>query len=155
VIPDIPTVHASAVLVGSRGILLRGPAGSGKSRLALGLIRGGQAGHLRMARLVADDRVQLEARHGRILARPAPALAGLIEARGVGILRLPYEPVAVLGWVLDLAASDTQRLPRAHERETVIENVTLPRLPVAAGEDPLPIVLTWLGTDAAPTVRPT
>jgi HPr kinase/phosphorylase len=151
VIPHIPTVHASAVLVGSRAILLRGPAGSGKSRLALGLIRAGQAGHLRMARLVADDRVQLEARHGRILARPAPALAGLIEACGIGIRRLPYEPVAVLGWVVDLAASDAQRLPTARSRETVVENIALPRLPVAAGEDPLPIVLNWLRTDAAPT----
>ena len=150
-IPDTPTMHASAVLVGSRAILLRGPAGSGKSRLALGLIRAGEAGHLRLARLVADDRVQLEACHGRILARPAPALAGLIEARGIGIRRLPYEPVAVLGWVVDLATSDAERLPTTGSRETIIENMALPRLPVAAGEDPLPIVLTWLGTDAAPT----
>jgi len=137
------------VLVGPRAILIRGPSGSGKSRLALGLIRAGKAGHLRMARLVADDRVQLLASHGRILARPDPGLAGLIEARGLGIRRLAYEPVAVLGFVVDLAAPDAQRMPTIREREAVIENVVLPRLAVAAGEDPLPIVLTWLGTDAA------
>ena len=147
--PESPSVHASAVLVGSRAILIRGPSGSGKSRLALDLIRAGEAGHLRMARLVADDRVQLLASHGRILARPVPGLAGLIEARGVGIRRLAYEAVAVLGFVVDLAASDAQRMPTVREREAVIEDVVLPRLAVAAGEDPLPIVLTWLGTDAA------
>jgi serine kinase of HPr protein (carbohydrate metabolism regulator) len=148
--PDTPTVHASAVLVGPRAILIRGPSGSGKSRLALGLIRAGKAGHLPIGRLVADDRVQLEASHGRILARPVPSLAGLIEARGLGIHRLAYEAVAVVGFVADLAASDAQRLPKVREREAVIENIVLPRLAVAAGEDPLPMVLTWLGTDAAP-----
>jgi HPr kinase/phosphorylase len=146
--PDSPTVHASAVLVGPRATLIRGPSGSGKSGLALGLIRAGKAGHLPIGRLVADDRVQLEASHGRILARPVPSLAGLIEARGVGIRRLAYEAVAVLGFVVDLAAPDAQRLPTGREREAVIENIRLPRLAIAAGEDPLPMVLTWLGTDA-------
>jgi serine kinase of HPr protein (carbohydrate metabolism regulator) len=147
---EAATVHGSAVLVGKRAILIRGPAGSGKSRLALGLVRAAQAGHLRMARLVADDRVKLEASHGRVLARPAPAVAGLVEARGVGIRRLPYEPVAVLGWVVDLAASDAQRLPTSDESETTVENVILPRLPVGPGENGLEMVLAWLGTDAAP-----
>jgi hypothetical protein len=148
--PDSPTVHASAVLVGPRAILIRGPSGSGKSRLAMGLIRAAKAGHLRIGRLVADDRVQLLASHGRILARPVPSLAGLIEARGLGIRRLDYEAVAVVGFVADLAPPDAQRLPTVREREAVIENIALPLLAVAAGEDPLPMVLTWLGTDAAP-----
>jgi len=73
----------------------------------------------------------------------------IIEARGVGIRRLAYEAVAVLGFVVDLAAPAAQRLPTAREPEPVIENIALPRLAVAAGEDPLPMVLTWLGTDAA------
>ena len=62
---DVATVHGCAVLVGTRAILIRGPAGSGKSRLALALIEAADAGHLRFARLVADDRVQLVAAHGR------------------------------------------------------------------------------------------
>src|SRR5437879_4165671 len=113
------TVHGCAVLVGARAILTRGPAGSGKSRLALGLIAAAQAGILRFARLVADDRVALEAAHGRVLARPAASLAGLIEARGLGIRRLPYEAAAVLGWVVDLAAPDAQRLPDPAAREAI------------------------------------
>jgi serine kinase of HPr protein (carbohydrate metabolism regulator) len=150
---DIATVHGCAVLVGARAILIRGPAGSGKSRLAMALIEAADAGHLRFARLVADDRVQLVAAHGRVMASPAQALAGLIEVRGLGIRRLPYEPVAVLGQVVDLAAEDAQRLPAAHEREAVIEGVRLPRLAVAPGEDPFRLVLALLGTtEAAPTV---
>ena len=64
------TVHASAVLVGARAVLIRGPSGSGKSRLALELIEAGHAGRLRFARLVADDRVHLEAAGGQIAGAP-------------------------------------------------------------------------------------
>ena len=45
-------------------------------------------GAVRFARLVGDDRVHVEAAGGRLLVRPAPALAGLIEVRGIGVLRL-------------------------------------------------------------------
>ena len=127
------TVHASAVLVGARAVLIRGPAGAGKSRLAMALIRAAQAGQLRMARLVADDRAQVEACHGRIVVRPAAALAGFIEARGLGIRQVSHEPVAVLGWVVDLGATDAQRLPASRQDETIIENIRLPRLAIASG----------------------
>src|SRR3954452_8120481 len=71
-----PTIHASAVLIGARAVLIRGPAGSGKSRLALELIQAG--GILPLTRLVGDDRVYVEAAHSRLLVRPAEALTGLI-----------------------------------------------------------------------------
>ena len=152
--PDVATVHGCAVLVGARAVLIRGPAGAGKSRLALALIEAAQAGHLRFARLVADDRVQLVAAHGRVMARPAQALAGLIEAHGLGIRRLPHEPVAVLGQVVDLEAADARRLPAPHERETIIEGVRLPRLAVASGQDPFRLVLALLGTAQAAEAAP-
>src|SRR6202035_6141888 len=91
------TVHASAVLVGARAVLIRGPSGAGKSRLALALIEAARAGTLRFARLVGDDRVHLEPANGRLLVRPAEALAGLIEVRGVGIRPLAHEPAGVGG----------------------------------------------------------
>jgi HPr kinase/phosphorylase len=143
---DRPTVHASAVLVGARAVLIRGPAGAGKSRLALGLIAAAQTGLLPFARLVADDRVELEACHGRLLARAPSALAGLIEARGLGIRQVPHEPVAVVAIVVDLAAADAQRLPVPSEHQTVIEGIPLPRLAVASGSDPMPLVMALLGT---------
>jgi HPr kinase/phosphorylase len=140
-------VHASAVLTGSRAALIRGPAGSGKSRLALGLIEAAAAGLIRFARLVADDRVELTADHGRLLLRPPPALAGLIEVRGVGVRRVPFEPIAVAGLVVDLAAEDAERIPAPSAQIAEISGITLPRLPVAAGADALKAVLATLHSE--------
>ena len=140
------TVHASAVLVGARAVLIRGPSGSGKSRLALELIETGRAGRLRFARLVADDRVHLEAAGGRLLARPAGTLAGLIEVRGAGLLRVPHEASAVVGLVVDLAAEDASRLPDPDRRKTEIEGIWLPRLAVAADAPALPALLAILNS---------
>jgi HPr kinase/phosphorylase len=141
-----PTVHASAVLVGARAVLIRGPSGSGKSRLALDLIEAARSGALPFAMLVGDDRVHLEAAGGRLLVRPAAALAGLIEVRGIGPRRLPYEPSAVVGLVVDLAAADAERLPDADRRTTLVEGIDLPRLPVASGAEALPGVLALINS---------
>ena len=127
------TIHASAVLVGARAVLIRGPSGSGKSRLAFDLISAA-GGPMRFARLVADDRAEIEPVAGRLLVRPAPALAGLIEVRGLGIRRLPYEPVAVVSLVVDLAAADAQRLPGPEQVCIAIEGIPLARIAVAPGE---------------------
>jgi serine kinase of HPr protein (carbohydrate metabolism regulator) len=138
-----PTVHASAVLAGARAVLIRGPSGAGKSRLALDLIQAAKAGQLLFARLVGDDRVHLEAAAGRLVVRPADSLAGLLEVRGVGIVRLAYEPSAVVGLVVDLQA-EVVRLPDGEQKQTQIEGVRLPRLAVAAGWDALPSLLAVL-----------
>jgi len=141
-----PTIHASAVLVGSHAALIRGPSGSGKSRLALALLEAADRNALPFARLVADDRASLEAGSGRLLVRPAAALAGLIEVRGLGIRQVPHEPVAVVGLVVDLAAADAARLPDKASQTCEIERIILPRLPVAAGQDALSLVLPYLQT---------
>jgi len=140
------TIHASAVLVGARAVLIRGPSAAGKSRLALELIEAARAGALLFARLVADDRVHLETAGGRLLARPAAALAGLIEVRGVGLLRVAHEPSAIVGLVVDLAAADAARLPEPDKRKTNIDGIVLPRLAVAPGEAALPIVLAYINS---------
>jgi HPr kinase/phosphorylase len=127
------TIHASAVLVGARAVLIRGPSGAGKSRLAFELISAA-GGPLRFARLVADDRAEIEAVAGRLLVRPAAVLAGLIEVRGLGIRRLPHEPVAVVSLVVDLAAEDAQRFPAAQQARVTIDGIPLARLAVAPRE---------------------
>jgi HPr kinase/phosphorylase len=142
------TVHASAVLVGARAVLIRGPSGAGKSRLALQLIEAGRAGFLLFGRLVGDDRVHLQTAGGRLLVRPAKALAGLIEVRGLGIMQMAHEPSAVVGLIVDLGA-DAERLPQAVDRESELEGIKLPRLPVAAGRAPLPAVLALLTSSSA------
>ena len=140
------TIHASAVLVGARAVLIRGPSASGKSRLALELIEAARAGALLFARLVADDRVHLETAGGRLLARPAAALAGLIEVRGVGLLRVAHEPSAVVGFVVDLAAADAARLPEPDKRKADIDGILVPRLAVAPGAAALPLVLAFINS---------
>jgi len=140
-----PTIHASAVLIGARAVLIRGPAGSGKSRLALALLEAEHRGRLPFVRLVADDRVQVEAEHGRLLVRSVPALAGLIEVRGLGIRRVPYEPLALVGFLMDLGAVAV-RLPDSASQHAEIAGVSLPRLAVAAGHDPLPVLMAYLQT---------
>jgi HPr kinase/phosphorylase len=142
--PDSPTIHATAVLVGARAVLIRGPAGSGKSRLALQLLQAAETGMIRFARLVADDRVYLEAAKGVLLARPPEPLFGLIEIRGLGLRRLPFELVAAVGWVVDLAAADASRLPQPSALSTTIAGICLPRLAVAQNIDPIVPVLTFL-----------
>jgi HPr kinase/phosphorylase len=139
-----PTVHACAVLVGARALLIRGPSGSGKSQLALRLIAAAQSGLLPFARLVADDRIRLEPCHERLLVYAPNTLAGLIEVRGLGIRQLPHEPVAVVGGVIDLATPDAQRLPEWAEVE--VEGIKLSQLKIAEGRDPYPSVLAWLTT---------
>jgi serine kinase of HPr protein (carbohydrate metabolism regulator) len=136
------TVHASAVLIGARAVLIRGPSGAGKSCLALALIEAGRGGTLRFAKLVGDDRVHLEVAGGRLLVRPAEALAGLIEQHGVGLLRRDHEARAVVGLVVDLAAEDAERLPQTSE--VAVATVKLPRLAVAPGQAALPAVLAMV-----------
>ncbi len=144
------TVHASAVLVGARAVLIRGPSGSGKSRLARQLIAAACNNGSGFARLVGDDRVHLEAAHGRLLVRPAAALAGLLEVRGVGVRRVAHEPAAVVGLVVDLDAADVERLPQPEQQRCEIDGVMLPRLAVAAGGAALPAVLALLTSGRPP-----
>jgi serine kinase of HPr protein (carbohydrate metabolism regulator) len=139
------SIHASAVLVGARAVLIRGAAGSGKSSLALALVRAGANGTLPFARLVGDDRVHVEAAHGRVLVRPHETLAGLIEVRGLGIRRLPFEPLAVVGLVVDLGV-DSERLPGPESTVTELAGIRLPRLAVAPGTDPIGLLYAALRT---------
>jgi serine kinase of HPr protein (carbohydrate metabolism regulator) len=143
------TIHASAVLCGSCGILIRGPSGSGKSSLALSLLQTGS-----FARLIGDDRIHLQTAHGRLLMRPAKTLEGLIEIRGLGIRRLPFEPVALVHLAVDLAAPDAERLPEPASSEAKIEGVSIARLAVAPGRDALPSLLAFLQYGKAPAGLP-
>jgi serine kinase of HPr protein (carbohydrate metabolism regulator) len=135
------TIHASAVLCGHRGILIRGASGAGKSRLVLAILQAAGTG---FARLIGDDRIHVQAAHGRLLLRPPAALQGLLEVRGLGVRRLPFEPVAVADLVIDLGVAEAVRLPEAADLATTIEGIALARLAVAPGADALPVLLHFL-----------
>lgn len=101
-------MHGSCAAREGMGVLLTGPAGSGKSDLVLRLLSRGFS-------LVADDRVEVTG----VLARPPANLAGLLEVRGLGIVRLPYLAEARLALVVELTA-DTVRMP-APARHPVLD----------------------------------
>ena len=120
-------VHAGCVARrtpgGWTGVLLFGPSGVGKSDLALRLIAQGWS-------LVADDRVQLWAAADQLYAKAPPALAGLIEVRGVDVLPVRRRELARVALVVRCVAPDAEldRIPeRAREvlAGATVEHVVL------------------------------
>ena len=112
-------------------VLLRGPSGSGKSDLALRLIaRYG-------AQLISDDQVIIRAPAKQLLCEAPPELAGMIEVRGLGLLRLDAHTGAPVALLVDLVArADVPRLP---ENDTVtLCNIAIPRLKLHAFDDGTP-----------------
>ena len=151
-----PTIHASAVRVGRQAVLIRGPSGSGKSRLAFDLIVAGRAGQIPEAILIGDDRIHLGREGDTLVARPAENLAGRIEIRGLGIRRLPFVPEATIAIIVDLDADDAARLPAAPSLRTAIHGIEIPRIPVGRGYLALPLVVAGLLTtpDSVLDARP-
>ncbi len=116
---DLVTIHATTVAVQGRGVVIVGAAGSGKSSLALQLMALG-------ALLVSDDRTVLHNDGDQIIADAPDALRGLIEARGVGILKATAAEAVTVALVVDLDQSETQRLPQPHQH--VLLGVAIPCL---------------------------
>ena len=112
-------VHGTCVALDGKAVLITGPAGSGKSALALQLVAIG-------AHLVADDRTVLEISGVVLIASAPAAIAGLIEARGVGILPLSHLERAIVHLVVDMGVSEVQRLPQPHT--TSLLDIVLPCL---------------------------
>ncbi len=119
-----------------RGVLFLGRSGRGKSALALDLLARG-------ADLVADDATRVTAAHGRVLAEPAGPVRGMIEARGIGILRASQArdavPVALL---VDLDRAEPARLPPWRARGLL--GVAVPLILGRGMTHLAPAVLLWL-----------
>ncbi|MEM1343737.1 MAG: serine kinase [Pseudomonadota bacterium] len=122
--PNAITVHASAVAYKDCGLLITGDPGSGKTALAVEMMALG-------AGLVADDWVAIERGRGGGLVMNAPKpIAGLVELRGIGLIRLPYIDQAPLAFVVDLNTATRERLPE-HTRRRLLGQ----EYPVIAGRD--------------------
>lgn len=112
-------IHATAVSFRGRGVLITGEAGSGKSTLGLQLLQLG-------CDLVADDRVNLTQFGDQIIASSPETIAGLIEARGVGILKASSTPGASIVLAIDLDRTEAERLPP--DRALRLFDVNIPLL---------------------------
>ena len=96
-------LHASCAARNGHGVLIVGESGSGKSDLTLRLIHIGFS-------LVADDQVDVQGPE----ARAVPALAGLLEVRGLGIVRMPYDLSTTLALAVQLGRGDRLPAPAIH-----------------------------------------
>jgi HPr kinase/phosphorylase len=110
--PEPELVHATTVALNGRAALIMGPSGAGKSSLALGLMAFG-------ADLVADDQTLLDRRGDAIWARCPPSIAGMIEARGVGLLNAKSIEAAQVVLIVDLTHPAPERLPERMERNVM------------------------------------
>lgn len=124
----MPNIHATTVAYKSRAVLITGASGAGKSDLALRLIiRHG-------AVLIADDRTDVAFTDGKLGVSVPEKIAGFLEVRGIGILKMPYQPSGVAALVVELVddSHKIERLPTPEFCE--IEGVKLPLLKLCAFE---------------------
>ncbi len=107
------TIHATTVAIDGAGVMLRGPSGSGKSDLAIRLIDDG-------ALLVADDQTVLFSEHGRLMAQSPAEIAGKMEVRGVGIVKLGPPQIAPVALIIDMVEPhDVPRMPEFEPIELI------------------------------------
>lgn len=117
-------IHATAVAIGGRGVLLTGPSGAGKSDLALRLIDRG-------AQLVSDDQVLVEQQGDSLIASAPGTIAGKMEVRGIGIVAMPYLNKAPIALIIALD-EEPERMPEARTR--TLCGLPVPLLALAAHE---------------------
>lgn len=153
---EVERLHATVVVVGGRGILLRGASGSGKSDLALRLIA---AGSLSTAAdrplLVADDHVILTRTARGVAASAPPMLRGLLEVRGVGITTLDVAENAMIALVVDLVRDEpVERLPDPWPMCEIL-SFLFPTIRLRAFEASAPLkIRTAITMSSLPPVRP-
>lgn len=111
-------IHATCVNINSKGILILGDSGSGKSDLALRLIT------MFSAKLVSDDRTDIFSDSGAIKAKAPNTLKGLLEVRGIGIIKQEYLKETTVDLVIKLTADKIERMPLPQNYK--IEDIEVP-----------------------------
>lgn len=135
----ITDIHASAVLVGDKGVLIMGPSGSGKSTLARRLLDFSRS-QGRFAALIGDDRIRIEPINGKIIASPHAKIEGLLEIRGVGLVETNFVRTAVLDLLVSSQTVINTRLPDGGDMTESVAGVLLPRIEVRP-DDPEPVFI--------------
>lgn len=125
---SMQNIHATGLLLGTTGLILRGPSGAGKSLLALELLDEWEARGLE-ARIVGDDRLDIEVGKSGIIMHSPKAIAGLVELRGRGIVSRPFVEKAPVHLVIDLV-DEVERMVEEDALTTELFGVKLARCPV-------------------------
>lgn len=133
-------IHATAIALGGKAALIRGPSGSGKSDLALRCMAAPRLSHIphRMD-LVADDQAELTLVSDGIEVAAPPAIAGKIEVRGLGVLDVPCRASARLALVIDLVAPDDVPRYPLEDITTIFLGLAVPTLRLAPFEISAPV----------------
>jgi len=126
-------VHATAIVVGSTGLLFLGPSGAGKSSTALACLHQAQI-EGQFAALVADDQVLLETVNDILLMRCPATTRNLLEVRGSGLIRIDSIPVAIADLAVQMVDPATaERLPEDNEVWRFSNEINLPLVRLASG----------------------
>ena len=123
-------IHGTAVVLKSKGILILGASGAGKSDVALRLILNHQA------KLIADDRVDIDIISGKVQASAPKNIKGLLEVRGVGIISVESMDEAPIEMVVELTSEKNERMPEKDFYD--FECVKLPLIKLCASEISVP-----------------
>jgi serine kinase of HPr protein (carbohydrate metabolism regulator) len=144
-------IHATALVLDDRGVLIAGPSGAGKTTLALTLIEQfALAG--RFARLVADDRLLVQAHGSRLVVACPPPIAGLVEVHGAGPQPLRTLTAAVVDLAIRLVEpAEAARFPEPLTE--TIEGIALPRLDLQARNATASALAVTAWLTAPPFVR--
>ena len=138
--PQTTKIHATCVARhtphGMCAVVLRGPSGSGKSDMALRMIQ--EEGAI----LVADDWVELAQTTRGLLASPPAPLEGLLEVRGLGLVKQPFLTGVPVKLIVDLVdREDMPRLPES-DFETIMES-KLPKMKISSFDFTSPLKICW------------
>lgn len=139
---EATNIHATAITVGKAGLLFLGPSGSGKSSLAFLCLAAAKPLGIAAA-LVADDRVLIANHNGSITAECPPSIAGLMEIRYTGIVRLAYIAKAEMHFAIrPVDPATAERLPPENEQIDITDSIRLPLIRLAAtSANPLAIIM--------------
>lgn len=137
--------HATAIVLGTTGLLFTGPSGSGKSSMAFACLNAARQAGL-YAALIADDQVFIEQAGPHIIARRPETIACLMEFRGTGIEAVESLPSALMhAAVRCLPPGDGERLPPETECLQIGEGLSLPLVRILTGTaDPFSILRVFL-----------
>ncbi|MBN8953315.1 MULTISPECIES: serine kinase [unclassified Rhizobium] len=143
---ETTNIHATAIVIGKTGLLFLGPSGSGKSALAFSCLAAARPLGL-AAKLIADDRVLISRHDGSVIAECPPSIAGLMEIRYTGIVRLPYASRGEMHFAIrPVDPTTAERMPPEDEWIDITASARLPLIRLSAtSANPLAIIMAKIG----------